>query len=121
MTDIDILDNIENAYAERLAQRATEWQTKHPAEAKQLREDVTAKYRRAGKPDPEPGSFPWLMLEAAVVEAIRAKKGWPTLREFERLQAGHETPSPPIMPLRKPVAPTRDYDDRKAAAAGERP
>lgn len=112
----DILTNLENDYADRLTKRAVEWQTKHPDEAKALREEVAAKYRRTGKPDPEPGSFPWMMLEAAVVEAIRVKKGWPTMRQFQDLQAGIQPPRYVPPKLRQP---TREFDDHKAKAAND--
>lgn len=120
MTSDEIFANLAAAYAERLEKRAQEWQVKHPDEAKQIREEVTARFRRAMKPDPEPGSIQWLMVEAAVVDAIRAKKGWPTLREYERIQAGEEPIAKPInRPKPQPVKPIRDYDDRKSKAAGE--
>jgi hypothetical protein len=118
MTTADeIFTSLETAYAERLAKRATEWQVRYPDEAKTLREAIDAQYRRPGMTEPEKGSLQWQMIEAAVVEAIRAKKGWPTLREYERLQGGLE-PSPPMVRLHI-VPPAVERVDHKAKAAGE--
>lgn len=122
MSDDDIFAALEAAYAERLEQRAVLWQTKHPEEARALRESVAVQFRRPGMPDPEPGSLAWLTIEAAVVEAIRAKKGWPTLREWERLNAGHE-PAPPVRtthPKPLPMPKNLERVDHKAIAAGDR-
>ena len=110
---IDIIASLEEAYAERLALRATQWSTKHPEEAKALRDAIDAHFER----EPEPGGLLWLAREAAVVEAIRAKKGWPTMREYVRLQSGEELP-PPIVPLRI-VPPAVERFDAKAKASGE--
>lgn len=114
----DVLANLEEFYAASLAEKATRWQTRNPEEAKTIREAVTIQFRRPGMSDPEPGTLAWLTLEAAIVEAIRAKKGWPTLRAFTLLQAGEE-PAPPIVPL-KIVPPKVDREDRQKLAAGDR-
>lgn len=112
---LDVIASIETAYADRLAERATLWQTRHPELAKRLREDID---RHFGK-EPEPGSLVWQAREAAIVEAIRQKKGWPTMREYVRLQGGEE-PSPPryLLPVLK-KGPVRDLADGKAASAGD--
>lgn len=111
---IDVLANLGEAYARRLEERAAQWSVKHPEEAKLIREEVSVRFRRANRPDPEPGSIQWLMIEAAIVDAIRAKKGWPTQREYEQLQAGQEpTPKAPIRPAVSTV-------DHKALAGGDR-
>jgi hypothetical protein len=111
----DILESLEIEYLERLAQRSAEWQVKHPDEAKLLREQVTATFRRPGKPDPEPGSLAWEMVEQAVNEAVRARKGWPTARAFIALQGGDELPTPP-RPAPRPLV---TVPDRKRIAAGD--
>src|SRR5689334_14875482 len=108
MTTEEFFTNLETAYAERLAKRAVEWQAKYPEKAREIRDAVAAQFRA----DPEPGSLLWQTREAAVVEAIRALKGWPTLREYVRLQAGME-PDPPIVPLRI-IPPRVDRHDAKA-------
>ena len=117
MTAEELFTSLEADYTARLEKRAQQWQVKHPEEAKALRESIDAHFER----EPLPGGLLWLAREAAVVEAIRQQKGWPSMREFVRLQGGEEQP-PPIVPLKiipKAAAPARDYDDRKLKAAGE--
>lgn len=118
MTTTDIIANLEAAYAAALTEKATRWQARHPEEAKQIREAVAVQFRGSGTSDPEPGTLAWMTLEAAVVEAIRAAQGWPTEREFVRLQAGEETPRyvPPVLKPR----PVREVADRQKLASGER-
>lgn len=111
---IDVIANLEEAYAARLAQRATEWQVKHPEEAKRLREDIDRHFEK----EPEPGSLVWLAREAAILEAIRLKKHWPSMREYVRLQAGEE-PAPPQYVPPKLKAPAVERIDNKARSAGE--
>jgi hypothetical protein len=118
MTTPDIIANLEAAYAAALAEKATRWQARHPADAKQIREAVAAQFRRAGTTDPEPGTLAWMTLEAAVIEAIRAAQGWPTEREFVRLQAGEETPR--YVPPKLKSGPVREIADRQKLAAGDR-
>lgn len=115
MTGEELFTNLEADYAARLEQRAQQWQTRHPEEAKRLREDID---RHFGK-EPEPGSLVWLSREAAIVEAIRQKNGWPTMREYVRLQAGEEVAAPKYVPP-KLKTPTAEREDRKAIASGER-
>lgn len=87
---IDILDALENDYAARLTTRAAEWIAKHPEEAATLRAEAWEKMRRAGQSFPEPQTMQGRMVDAAVVEAIRKLKKWPSIREFMALQAGKE-------------------------------
>jgi hypothetical protein len=114
MTGEELFTNLEADYEERLAKRATLWQVKHPEEAKRLRAEIDAHFER----EPEPGGLLWQAREAAIVEAIRAKKGWPTLREYVRLQAGQE-PAPPTYVPPKLKAVTTERVDHKARSAGE--
>lgn len=115
MTVDDVFTNLETAYQERLEQRAIQWQQKHPEEAKLLRESIDQHFER----EPEPGGLLWQAREAAIVEAIRAKKGWPTLREYVRLQAGKEPDPPTYVPPKLKPAPAVEREDRKRKAAGE--
>lgn len=87
---LDVIDSMESDYAARLAKRAQAWEIKYPAEAKVLREAVWEKTRRAGQSFPEPGTMPWLMLEASVTEQIRKDRGWPTLRAFTAINGGQD-------------------------------
>ena len=117
MTAEELFTSLETEYAARLEKRAQQWQLKYPAEAKALRESIDAHFER----EPLPGGLLWLAREAAVVEAIRQKKGWPSMREFVRLQGGEE-PAPPIVPLKlipKAVPPPVERFDAKAKASGE--
>lgn len=114
MTADELIVNLETAYQERLEKRALQWQAKHPEEARLLRESIDSHFER----EPEPGGLLWQAREAAIVEAIRAKKGWPTLREYVRLQAGQEPDAPTYVPPKlKTVAVERV--DHKARSAGE--
>lgn len=113
MTAEELFTSLESDYTARLEKRAQQWSVKHPEEAKALRDAIDAHFER----EPEPGGLLWLAREAAVVEAIRAKKGWPTMREYVRLQSGEELP-PPIVPLRI-VPPAVERFDAKAKASGE--
>jgi hypothetical protein len=115
---LDVIASLEATYAAALAEKAARWQARHPDAAKQIREAVAAKFRPVGSPEPPAGSLQWLTFEAAVVEAIRAQEGWPTEREFVRIQAGQEGPR--YFPPAIKKGPVRDLADRKAASAGER-
>lgn len=113
----DPIDRVEEDYRQRLAKRCTEWQVRHPEEAKQVRAEVAVKFARVDRPEPEPGSLCWHMIEEAVTEAIRARKGWPTVRQFmldQKPSAPYVAPRP--VPIRPPVAGV----DHKALASGER-
>lgn len=112
----EIMDDLERQYIDRLDERCTKWQTKHADEAKEIRESVRVQFRRPGGTDPEPGSMPWAMVEAAVNEAIRAKNGWPTFRRWLSERPAVQEYRPPAL---KP-APAMERHDAKAAAAGDR-
>lgn len=111
----ELVDVLEQQYLDRLAQRCTEWQVRHPEEAKAIREAVAQQYRVAGKPDPEPGTLRWQVFEAAVNEAIRVKAGWPTVRQF--MHGKNLAPAASNAPRITP--PKVDREDHKAKAAGE--
>jgi hypothetical protein len=78
----DLINSLEHQYIDRLDERCAKWQAKHKDEAKEIRESIAVQFRRPCVHEPEPGSLPWLMVEAAVNEAIRAKNGWPTFRRW---------------------------------------
>lgn len=115
----ELVDVLEQQYLSRLALRCTEWQVRHPEEAREIRETVTQQFRVSGRADPDPGSLQWQMIEAAVNEAIRAKAGWPTVRTWMQ---GKGMPTPP-MPTRSPAAgsgSSLERHDHKALASGDR-
>jgi hypothetical protein len=111
----ELVDVLEQQYLDRLALRCTEWQVRNPDDAKAIRETIAQQFRIAGKPDPEPDSLRWQVFEAAVNEAIRAKAGWPTVRQW---MVGKGQPAPVKSPRVTP--PVVDRDDHKARASGER-
>lgn len=114
----DVIANLEAEYVAALAEKARRWQLRNPDAAKQIRDGVTAQFRPASQPEPGEGSLVHRMIEAAVVEQIRAEQGWPTERQFILLQAGQE-PDPPTYTPPKLKAVSVEREDRKARSAGE--
>ena len=82
MTDVD---QIERDYQARLATRCTEWIAKHPEEAATIRQDVLSALVPLGISEPPPESFRGYVIQQLTFEAIRVRKGWPSIREFSKL------------------------------------
>ncbi len=105
----ELVDVLEQQYALRLEQRCKEWEVKHPAEAKVIRDEVAVKFARVGKPEPEPDTLAWHVIEGAVQEAIRLKAAWPSVRQWMLTQ----NPTPEPIAPRKPVPPAVEGEDAK--------
>lgn len=114
----ELVDVLEQQYALKLEHFAKQWESKHPAEAKAIREQVTAEFAIAGQPMPEPGSLRWHVFEQDVVEKIRVLKGWRTVRQW-MLDPANNPPIVPESPVLKIVPPAVDRFDHKAKAAGD--
>ncbi len=77
-------------YLDSLHQAVGDWIKANPDDYKTLRAEVAASFRRAGKPDhTDKASFRQRTLNAAVVEAIRKRIGFPSERSHE---AGERLP-----------------------------
>lgn len=77
------------SYLDILHDKVATWIKQNPADYKALRAEVWESIRRAGQSEPVKGTFSRKGYDAAVVEAIRKRIGFPSERAHE---AGQRLP-----------------------------